>query len=164
VNCVSLVKVFRQFRLKPIFLGVERVWTLVGRCRASYLYWQGPACLWWCLVVSLLGSTMLTTILESLSITITKLTTLICSSLCVFNCWMTKSVCTLSADMQKEKLRSKQKKLHVATSLVLWSHQMGKQIIMASVVLFNLKEAFQRKFQEWFGKWPSMEFWGKEYN
>jgi len=32
---VSLVKVFRMFRLEWIFFGVESVDTVVGRCRAS---------------------------------------------------------------------------------------------------------------------------------
>jgi hypothetical protein len=44
---VSLVKVFRLFRLEWIFFGVQSVDT-VGRCTTSYLLTR-PACLW-CLV------------------------------------------------------------------------------------------------------------------
>jgi len=44
---VSLVKVFRLFRLEWIFFGVQSVDT-VGRCTTSYLL-AGPACSW-CLV------------------------------------------------------------------------------------------------------------------
>jgi len=40
---VSLVKVFRLFRLEQIFFGVQSVDT-VGRCTTSYL-WAGSACL-----------------------------------------------------------------------------------------------------------------------
>ncbi len=45
---VSLVKVFRMFRLEGTFFGVQSV-DAVGRCTTSYLL-TGPACLW-CLVV-----------------------------------------------------------------------------------------------------------------
>jgi len=44
---VSLVKVFRLFRLERIFL-VFRVWTQQVDVQ-HLIYWQGPACLW-CLV------------------------------------------------------------------------------------------------------------------
>ncbi len=44
---VSLMKVFRLFRLEAMFFGVESVDT-AGRCTTSYLL-AGPACLW-CLV------------------------------------------------------------------------------------------------------------------
>jgi hypothetical protein len=40
---VSLVKVFRLFKLEQMFFGVESVDT-VGRCATSYLL-AGPACL-----------------------------------------------------------------------------------------------------------------------
>jgi len=46
---VCLVKVFRLFRLKRIYFGVQSIDT-VHRCKPSYLL-AGPACLW-CLVVS----------------------------------------------------------------------------------------------------------------
>jgi hypothetical protein len=52
---VSLVKVFRLFRLERIFL-VSRVLNAVGRCTTSYLL-AGPACLW-CLVVLVLVSSL----------------------------------------------------------------------------------------------------------
>ncbi len=42
---VSLVKMFRLFRLERSFLGVQSVNTL-SRCTTSYLL-AGPACLWW---------------------------------------------------------------------------------------------------------------------
>jgi hypothetical protein len=44
---VSLVKVFRLFKLEHMFFGVQSVDT-VGRCTTSYLL-VGPMCLW-CLV------------------------------------------------------------------------------------------------------------------
>jgi hypothetical protein len=40
---VSLVKMFRLFKLEQMFFGVQSVDT-VGRCTASYLL-AGPACL-----------------------------------------------------------------------------------------------------------------------
>jgi hypothetical protein len=40
---VSLVKVFRPFKLEQIFFGVASV-DAVGRCTTSYLL-TGPACL-----------------------------------------------------------------------------------------------------------------------
>jgi hypothetical protein len=46
---IFLVKVFRLFRSKRIFFGVQSV-NIVGRCTISYLL-AGPVCLW-CLVVS----------------------------------------------------------------------------------------------------------------
>jgi hypothetical protein len=49
---VSLVKMFRLFRLERSFLGVQSVNTL-SRCTTSYLL-AGPACLW-CLVCLLLS-------------------------------------------------------------------------------------------------------------
>jgi hypothetical protein len=47
LELVSLVKVFRLFKLEPMFFGVQSV-DIVGRCTTSYLL-PGPACLW-CLV------------------------------------------------------------------------------------------------------------------
>jgi hypothetical protein len=42
-NVVSMVKVFKLFRLERMFFGVQSV-DIVGRCTASYLL-AGPACL-----------------------------------------------------------------------------------------------------------------------